>query len=78
MVKLPTGKKDVGNSTGKADGSVDFIVSKEVAKVVEVSSFAGYQFRGTPDGFDTPTGAFQWGAGTRRFRLAARCGSSAS
>jgi hypothetical protein len=63
MVKLPTGDKDVGNGTGKADGSVDLIVSKEAAKVVEVSGFAGYEFLGQPDNFDTPSGAFRWGAG---------------
>ena len=63
MVKLPTAKKDVGNGTGKADVLLDFIASKETAKVVEVSGYAGYEFRGTPDGFDVPTSAFRWGAG---------------
>ena len=47
----------------QTDVSVDCIVSKEAAKVVEVSGFGGYEFRGKPDGFDTPTGAFRWGAG---------------
>ncbi len=46
MIKLPTGDKDVGNGTGKTDGSVDLIVSKEAAKVVEISGFGGYEFRG--------------------------------
>jgi outer membrane protein OmpA-like peptidoglycan-associated protein len=63
MVKVPTGKKDVGVSTGKADGSIDLIISKEAAKLVEVSGFGGYEWRGKPDGFDTATGAFRWGAG---------------
>jgi peptidoglycan-associated lipoprotein len=63
MVKLPTAKKDVGNGTGKADASIDLIVSKEAAKVVEVSGFGGYEVRGKPDGFETPGGAFRWGAG---------------
>src|SRR6267378_2811819 len=63
MVKLPTAKKDVGNGTGKANVLLDFIASKEAAKVVEVSGYAGYEFRGTPDGFDVPTSAFRWGAG---------------
>src|SRR3954471_24788099 len=40
MAKLPTGKKDAGVSTGKADFSIDLVVSKEAAKVVEVSGFA--------------------------------------
>jgi outer membrane protein OmpA-like peptidoglycan-associated protein len=63
MVKLPTGKKDVGVSTGKADGSIDLIISKEAAKLVEVSGYGGYEFRGSPDDFDAPTGAFRWGTG---------------
>jgi outer membrane protein OmpA-like peptidoglycan-associated protein len=63
IVKVPTAKKDVGNGTGKADVSVDAIVSKEVAKLVEVSGFGGYEWRGKPDGFDTPNGAFRWGTG---------------
>jgi outer membrane protein OmpA-like peptidoglycan-associated protein len=63
MVKLPTGKSDAGVSTGKADFSVDAIVSKEAAKLVEVSGYGGYEWRGTPDGFDTPGGAFRWGTG---------------
>jgi outer membrane protein OmpA-like peptidoglycan-associated protein len=63
MVKLPTGKSDVGVSTGKPDGSVDLIVSKEAAKLVEISGFGGYEFRGSPDNYDAPTGAFRWGTG---------------
>jgi peptidoglycan-associated lipoprotein len=63
MVKLPTGKSDIGVSTGKPDFSIDAIVSKEAAKLVEISGFGGYEWRGKPGGFDTPTGAFRWGAG---------------
>jgi len=63
MVKLPTGKKDKGVSTGKADFSLDAILSKEASKLVEVAGFAGYEWRGSPDGFDLPGGAFRWGAG---------------
>ena len=63
IVKLPTGKFDAGVSTGKPDFSIDAIVSKEAAKLVEVSGFAGYEWRGKPDGFDTPTGALRWGTG---------------
>src|SRR4051794_34711653 len=63
IVKLPTGKEDVGVSTGKVDASVDLIVSKEAAKLVEVSGFGGYEFRGSPDDFDAPTGALRWGTG---------------
>src|SRR4051794_27728414 len=63
IAKLPTGKKDAGVSTGKADFSFDLIASKEAAKRVEVSGFGGYEFRGSPDGIDAPTGAFRWGTG---------------
>ena len=63
MVKVPTGKSDIGVSTGKADVSIDAIVSKEAAKLVEVSGYGGYEWRGKPDGFDTPGGAFVWGTG---------------
>src|SRR4051794_24104146 len=63
IAKLPTGKKDAGVSTGKTDLALDLIVSKEAAKLVEVSGFGGYEFRGSPDGIDAPTGAFRWGTG---------------
>jgi outer membrane protein OmpA-like peptidoglycan-associated protein len=63
IVKLPTGNKDIGVSTGKTDISLDAIVSKEAAKLVQVSGFGGYQWRGSPDGFTTPSGAFRWGTG---------------
>ena len=43
--------------------AVDAIVSKEAANVVEVSGFGGYEWRGSADGFDLPTGALGWGAG---------------
>jgi peptidoglycan-associated lipoprotein len=61
--KLPTGNKDNGASTGKPDFGLDLIISKEASKLVEVSGFGGYEFRGSPDGIDAPTGAFRWGTG---------------
>ena len=63
IAKIPTGKVDAGASTGKPDVGIDLIVSKEAAKLVDVSGFGGYEFRGSPDGIDAPTGAFRWGAG---------------
>jgi outer membrane protein OmpA-like peptidoglycan-associated protein len=63
MVKVPTGKFDAGVSTGKLDFSIDGIVSKEASKLVEVAGYGGYEWRGSPDGFNAPGGAFQWGAG---------------
>jgi outer membrane protein OmpA-like peptidoglycan-associated protein len=63
MVKLPTGKDTIGTSTGKADVLGDFIVSKEFAQMVEWAGHAGYEYRSSPDGFNLPTGAFNWGTG---------------
>ena len=60
MIKLPTGDDDSGVSTGATDFSVDLIASKEAKKLVEVSGFGGYEWRGSPDGFETPGGAFRW------------------
>lgn len=71
IAKLPTGKDDVGVSTGKPDFLVHAIVSKEAARLVELSGYAGYEFRGRPDvpggggTLDSPTGAFQWGGGAQ-------------
>ena len=63
LFKLPTGDKDVGVSTGKLDTAIDLIVSKEAAKLVDISGFGGYEWRGQPDGFEIPGSAFRWGAG---------------
>ncbi len=63
IVKAPTGKDDKGTSTGKADFAVDFIASSEVRTRFDLSGFAGYEWRGQPDGLDGPGGAFRWGAG---------------
>ena len=62
-VKVPTGKQSAGATTGKADVMLDFIASKEAMKKVEFSGYAGYEFRGSPDGFDIPASAFRWGGG---------------
>src|SRR5207247_651952 len=53
----------VGDGTGKADVAFDVIASKEAAKLVDWSGFAGYEFRGQPDNYDAPSGAFRWGTG---------------
>jgi outer membrane protein OmpA-like peptidoglycan-associated protein len=63
VLKIPTGDDEVGASTGKTDFFVDFIGSKDVARIAEVSGYAGYEWRGAAEGFDTPGGAFRWGAG---------------
>lgn len=63
LVKLPSGDKEAGVSTGKADGIVDLVVSKEMRSHVEVAGYAGYQGWGQADELDGPSGAFRWGAG---------------
>ena len=62
LVKLPTGDKDGGASTGKADFGIDAILSKEINQRVEVSGYGGFLFRGEPDAVET-TNSFRWGIG---------------
>ena len=62
LVKLPTGDTSSGASTGKADFAFDGMVSKEINERVEVSGYAGFIVRGSPDEVDT-TNAFRWGFG---------------
>ena len=61
-LKLPTADDDEGLGTGQADFFFDAIVSKETARNIEVSGFAGYYFRGSPDEYDL-SGGFRWGFG---------------
>ena len=63
MVKLPTGDDAAGVSTGKADGTIDIVLSTETRAHVELAGFAGWEIRGQPAGVDVPGGAFRWGAG---------------
>ncbi len=72
MVKLPTASSDDGIGTGKADFLVDFIASKELAKA-EVSGYAGYEFRGSPDDFDIPERRVPVGRRRRVSRRGSRC-----
>jgi peptidoglycan-associated lipoprotein len=62
MVKLPTGDKDSGAGTGKADFAVDAIVSTELNSRVEVSGYGGFIVRGTPSAVEQTNG-FRWGVG---------------
>ncbi|MFN7981533.1 MAG: OmpA family protein [Vicinamibacterales bacterium] len=64
MVKLPTGDKDAGVSTGKTDGFVDFIVSKESDNAVEVSGYVGAAMRSAASGASSSNGLrYGFGAG---------------
>ena len=62
LVKIPTGDEDVGNTTGKADGAFDLIVSKDLG-ALEVAGYGGFALRGDPSGIDLPN-SFRWGVGT--------------
>src|SRR5689334_18474870 len=62
IVKLPTGDKDAGVSTGKTDGFLDFVVSKDLHGAAEISGYAGGAFRSSPDTVDLSKG-FRWGVG---------------
>jgi outer membrane protein OmpA-like peptidoglycan-associated protein len=64
-VKVPTGSRDAGVSTGRPDFSVDAIVSKEVSRTAELSGYGGFVWRGKPT---TPisvpvSSGFEWGFG---------------
>jgi outer membrane protein OmpA-like peptidoglycan-associated protein len=56
MLKLPTGSADDGSGTGKLGAQVDFIASKEVASVAEISGSIGYRHRGNPDEYELSNG----------------------
>jgi outer membrane protein OmpA-like peptidoglycan-associated protein len=62
IVKLPTGDKDAGVSTGKTDGFLDLVVSKDLHGAAEVSGYAGGAFRSSPSNVDLSKG-FRWGVG---------------
>ncbi len=61
IVKLPTGDKSHGTTTGKPDGMFDAIVSKDLG-ALELSGFGGFALRGDPSGIDLPN-SVRWGIG---------------
>ncbi len=62
IVKLPTGDKDAGVSTGKADVAFDAVLSKELNQKVELSGYGGYVVRGKPSEIAI-SNSFRWGVG---------------
>ena len=62
MVKLPTGDKDSGASSGKADFAIDAVVSKEINERAELAGYGGFIVRGTPDAVERTNG-LRWGFG---------------
>ena len=61
LVKLPTGDKDTGTTSGEVDGEIDLVVSKVVGNI-EIAGFGGFAFRSDPDNIDVANG-FKWGVG---------------
>jgi peptidoglycan-associated lipoprotein len=61
-VKVPSASFDDGLGTRKPDVALDLVLSREMAKIVEMAGYAGYQYRGNPDNFDLSNGV-RWGAG---------------
>jgi outer membrane protein OmpA-like peptidoglycan-associated protein len=61
-LKLPTGDKDSGGSTGKVDSFLDLVVSKEVPRVVEFAGYAGGAFRSSTSDVSQSNG-LRWGVG---------------
>ena len=61
-VKIPTGKKDAGVSTGKTDEIFDLVISKDAWKKLELSGYAGAIVRGKADGVSESSG-LRWGGG---------------
>ena len=61
-LKLPTSDTDEGLGTGKLDAFFDAIVSGEAARNIELSGFAGYYHRSSPDDYDLSSG-LRWGVG---------------
>lgn len=62
MVKVPTGSKDDGTTSGEMDYAVDAIVSKEAGQVADLTAYGGYIVRGNPTGYDLTNG-IRWGVG---------------
>ena len=62
MVKLPTGDKDSGASTGKPDFAIDAVASKEINERVEFAGYGGLIFRGSPAEVQETNG-LRWGLG---------------
>ncbi len=62
IVKLPTGDRDSGVSTGKTDGYLDLVVSKDALGIAEFAGYVGGAFRGDPGDVSQSAG-LRWGVG---------------
>ena len=55
--------EDAGVGTGRPISASTSSRARKIRRKVELSGIVGYEFRGKPDGFDIPGGAFRWGVG---------------
>jgi outer membrane protein OmpA-like peptidoglycan-associated protein len=62
QVKIPTGSKTDGTTSGKPDFGVDAILSKEAGHAAEITGYVGYLVRGNPSGYEL-TNSVRYGAG---------------
>jgi len=62
FVKLPTADKDKGLGTGKPSFGADVILSKSLARMVDIHGSIGFQYNSDPDGVDIGN-AFKWAIG---------------
>ena len=62
LVKIPTGDKQTGNTSGKSDVAFDLVLSKSL-DAAEIAAYGGYGVRGDPSGMDLPD-SIRWGLGT--------------
>ena len=62
-VKVPTGKMDAGRQHRQGGFRPRPDCQQGSVEDGRSLGFGGYEFRGSPDGIDAPTGAFRWGTG---------------
>ena len=66
VLKIPTGDEDDrARARARPTSSSTSSAARTSRRSSKSSGYAGYEWRGEPDGFDTPGGAFRWGGGAR-------------
>ncbi|MEQ1899075.1 MAG: hypothetical protein ABL971_17045, partial [Vicinamibacterales bacterium] len=60
-LSVPTGPAEAG--TNAATGEIDLVLSREVAKKVEMTGYVGAMLRANPDDFELADNGVRWGLG---------------